>query len=123
MIVGVHRPVLSGYKRSGCSGIFIYLTACLGALALVIALAIAANYVGSDQAFDDVDFFTAIFLLAFLTLLSIVLTATAAIFSAKTGANLLEFMGYASSLAVLLGTSFLGLFVGGLTGYLTVGSP
>ncbi|MFK8184120.1 MAG: hypothetical protein AB8B99_12160 [Phormidesmis sp.] len=116
LIIGIHRPMQPDNKRD-----YVGILAYLGALALVVTLAIAANYVGKGEAFDNARFFTAVFLLAFLTLLSIVLTATAAIFSAQTGAKLLTTMSYRSSLGVLLGTSFLGLFVGGLIGYLSVG--
>lgn len=116
LIVGIHRPLQPGSKRNWLGSL-----AYFGAFLLVVALAIAANYVGGSDTFDNARFFTALLLLAFLTLLSIVFTAAAAIFSAQTGAKLLETMGYKSSLSVLLGTSFLGFFIGGLIGYLTVG--
>jgi len=116
LTVGIHRPMQPGGKRDAV-GLFAY----IGALMLVVALAIAANYVGRGETFDNASFFNALFLIAFLTFLAVVLTAAASILSAQAGAKLLETSGYGSSLSVLLGTAFLGLFVGGLIGYLTVG--
>lgn len=115
LVCGIHRPLQPDNKRD-----FVGITAYLGALLLVVSLAIAANYVGGGEAFDSARFFTALFLLAFLTSLAVVCTAAAAILSAQTGTQLLESMSYTSSLSVLLGTAFLGLFVGGLFGYLAV---
>lgn len=116
MTSGIHRPLRLDEKRD-VIGILAY----VGALLLVVALAIAANYIGRGEAFDNARFFTALFLIAFLTFLSVVLTAAAAIFSAQVSARLLETNSYKSSLSILFGISFLGLFIGGLLGYATVG--
>ena len=92
----------------------------LGGLLLVVALSIALNYVGSDQSFDDTGFFSALLILATLTLLAVGLTASTAIFSSLAGERLLQTKAYKSSLSVLLGTAFCGIVAGGLIGFAAV---
>lgn len=116
LVAGVHRPSLPGDKRDGLG-----LLAYLGALLTVVTLAIASNYVGAGEAFSDARFFSAVFLVAFLTSLAVILTAAATILTAQTSPALLTTMSYLSGLGVLVGTALLGLFIGGLIGYLAVG--
>jgi hypothetical protein len=90
----------------------------VGGLLLVMALAIAANYIGGGEGFNNLSFFVAIFILALLTLLAVVLTGAAAIVNAQAAASLLEMMDYKRSLTYLLSTSFCGALLGGTIGYL-----
>ncbi len=89
-----------------------------GGLLLVVPLAVAANYVGGDQSFDNVHFAIALVSLAVLTLLAVLLTAAAAIVTARTAAQLMRTAGYQRSLSVLLITCFSGILLGGLAGFL-----
>lgn len=117
LILGLNRPATGslGAGKSDWIGRLTY----VGALLLVIALAIAANYIGGGQSFDNIRFFVAILGLALLTLLAIALTAAAAIVSAQTGARLMQTMDYRRSITILMSACFCGIFVGGLTGFLT----
>lgn len=113
LTIGLISPMAPGEppKRTG-------LLTYLGGLLLTIALSIALNYVGSDQSFDNTGFFTAIFMLAALTLLAIGLAGATAIVSALAGDRLLQTNPYKSSLTTLLGAAFCGLLAGGLMGFL-----
>lgn len=91
----------------------------LGALLLVVALAIATNYTGSDQSFDDIRFSVALLGLVVLTLLAVMLTAAAVVISAQTSEKLMQIMDYRQSLTVLIGTCFVGMGLGGIAGFLT----
>ncbi len=123
LILGLNRPMavssVAG-KSVGKSTDRVGLLTYVGALLLVVALAIAANYIGGGQSFDNIRFFVAIFGLAVLTLLSIALTAAAAIISAQTGASLMQTMNYKRSMTILMSACFGGIFIGGLAGFLTV---
>lgn len=111
LVFGFNRPIrVSGRFDPG--GLMAY----LGGLLMVIALAVAANYIGSAQSFETVRFFTAIFGLAALTLMVVVLTAAAAIVGAQAGARLMVKVSYQSSVMMLLSICFLGLCFGGLGG-------
>ncbi|MEL6471798.1 MAG: hypothetical protein AAFQ74_18890 [Cyanobacteria bacterium J06623_4] len=111
MVFGFNRPIrVSGKFDPG--GLMAY----AGGLLMVVALAIAANYIGSEQSFESVRFFTAIFGLAALTLMVVFLTAGAAIVSAQVGAQLTSKNGYQKSMMIVLSLCFLGLCFGGLGG-------
>jgi len=112
MVLGLIRPVnLTGKSDKG--GLFAY----LGALVMVVALAVAANYIGSGEAVESVRFFAAIFILAALTLMVVLLTAAAAIVSAQLGARLMSQGSYARSLTITISTCLFGLCLGGLAGF------
>ena len=115
MVVGLTRPLVPNRlaRRAG-------LLAYLGGLLLVIPLAVAANYAGSEQSFDNIRFLVALVSLAALTLLAVLLTAAAAVVSVQTGAKLLQILDYRRSLSVLLTACFSGIFLGGLAGLLTL---
>jgi hypothetical protein len=113
LVIGLNHPMAPGNSDDRVG-----LLAYVGAFLLVVALAIAANYIGNGQGFNDIRFFVALFGLAVLTLLAMALTAAAAIVSAQTGANLMQTMSYKSSLTVLMSTCFCGAFLGGLGGFL-----
>jgi len=115
LAVGMDRPMVSGSRKNEL-GLLVY----LGALLLVVALAIAANYIGSNQSFDDVRFFVALFGLAMLTLLAVVLTAAAAITSAQASAALMRTTSDARRLTVVLSTCFFGICLGGFIGFITI---
>lgn len=91
----------------------------VGALLLVVALAIATNYTGSNQNFDDIRFSVALLGLVVLTLLAVMLTAAAVIISAQASEKLMRIMDYRQSLTVLIGTCFVGMGLGGIAGFLT----
>lgn len=90
-----------------------------GALLLVVALAIAANYIGSNQDFDNVRFLVALLGLVVLTLLAVMLTAAAVVVSAQIGDKLIRIVDYRQRLTVLMGAGFVGVGVGGLAGFLS----
>jgi hypothetical protein len=113
LAIGLNRPMAPGNSDDRVG-----LLAYVGAFLLVVALAIAANYIGDGQGFNDIRFFVALFGLAVLTLLSVALTAAAAVVSAQTGASLMQTMNYKSSMTVLMSTCFCGAFLGGLGGFL-----
>ncbi len=113
--LGLNRPVVPGKRRDG-----VRLLAYLGALLLVVALAVATNYIGSGESFDNARFFLAIFFLGLLMLLAVVLTAVATIVNAQTGSRLMQTMSYGRSLTMVLGTCLGGLLIGGLAGFLTL---
>lgn len=115
LVVGQTRPLVP-YQPSGRSGLWAY----LGGLLLVIPLAVAANYAGGDQSFDNIRFVVALVSLAMLTLLAVLLTAAVAIISAQTGAQLIRIIDYRRSLSVLPSACFSGIFLGGLAGFLTL---
>ena len=114
LLVGLMQS-LTPTKPSGRSGL-----AYLGGLLLVAPLAVAANYVGSEQSFDNIRFLAVLVSLALLTLLSVLLTAATAVISARAGAQLLRIFDYRRSLSVLLTACFAGALVGGLAGSLTL---
>ena len=123
LILGLNRPTaarsVAGQpvgKSTDRLGLLTY----VGAFLLVVALAIAANYIGGGKGFDNIRFFVAIFGLAMLTLLAVALTAAAAIVSAQTGASLMQTMNYKRSLTILMSVCCCGIFVGGLAGFLTL---
>ena len=127
LALGLNRPMATGSaggklagklagKLTDQAGLLSY----GGALLLVVALAIAANYIGGGQSLDDVHFLMAVLGLAVLTLLSIALTAAATITSAQTGASLMQIMDYKRSMTLLMGACFCGIFIGGLAGFLSV---
>lgn len=116
LVVGLVRPVaIAGNPSKG--GWVGYGLTYVGALVMVIALAVAANYIGSEEAVESVRFFAAIFILAVLTLMVIVLTAAAAIVSAQVGSRLMSQGSYQRSLTITITTSFFGLCLGGLAGF------
>ena len=117
LVVGLMQPLIPT-KSSGRSGL-----AYLGGLLLVVPLAVAANYAGSEQSFDNIRFVAALVSLALLTLLAVLLTAAVAIISARAGARLLRIFDDRRSLSVLLLTCFTGAFLGGLAGFLTLTLP
>lgn len=114
LIWGLNRPMAVAGQADRV-GLLSY----MGALLLVMAMAIATNYIGAGQGFDDVRFFVAIFGLAVLTLLAVAVTAAAAITSAQAGALLMRTMDYNRSLIVLMSTCFFGTFLGALVGFVT----
>ena len=113
--VGLTRP-LALAQPSNKRGFFTY----LGGFLLAISFSIALNYVGSNESFNDTGFFVALLMLGVLMLLAVGLCIAAAIFSTLAGERLLQTMNYKSSLSVLLGTSFAGILVGGITGLLAL---
>lgn len=125
LVVGLNKPLAAGSvagqlgqpagKLTGQDGLLSY----VGAFLLVVALAIAANYIGGGKGFDNIRFFVAVFGLAVLTLLAIALTAAAVIISAQTGASLRQIMSYKRSLTILMSACFWGILVGGLAGFLS----
>ena len=115
--LGLNRPaVVPDRKSEWMLGLFTY----VGALFLVMALAIAANYIGGGQSFDNIRFLVGLVALALLTLLAIVLTAAAAIVNAQTGEQLRQTMDYNRSLTTVIGTCLAGTCIGGLAGFLTL---
>lgn len=121
LVWGLNSPLATGSVAiaSGKSPSQAELQSYVGALLLVVALAIAANYIGGGKSFDNIHFFVAVFGLALLTSLSIALTAAAAIISAQAGASLVQIMDYKLSLTIVMSTCFCGIFVGGLAGFLS----
>ncbi|MGI8934744.1 MAG: hypothetical protein ACR2FS_11785 [Phormidesmis sp.] len=116
--VGLSQPALSQSALSQQSARLRLLTY-PGALLLVVALAIAANYIGSNQDFDNVRFFVALLGLVVLTLLAVMLTAAAVVVSAQIGDKLIRIVDYRQRLTVLMGAGFVGVGVGGLAGFLS----
>lgn len=116
--VGLSQPALGQPALSQQSARLRLLTY-PGALLLVVALAIAANYIGSNQDFDNVRFFVALLGLVVLTLLAVMLTAAAVVVSAQIGDKLMRIVDYRKRLTVLMGTGFVGVGVGGLAGFLS----
>ncbi len=110
LTIGLNRPA---GDASAKVGLFAY----IGALLLVIALAIAANYIGGQDSLDGVGFFQAIFGLAALTILAVALAAGAAITSAQAGASLMRTKDYSGSLTIVISTSLLATCLGGLIGF------
>jgi len=88
----------------------------LGGVIMSIALAVSVNYIGSENSFDEVPFFTAIAGLAILTLIAVFLTAIAAITSAQVGTRLMSMSRYGRSVGLVIVTSFMGLCIGGVVG-------
>lgn len=113
--LGLNRPVVPGMRRD-----WVRLFAYAGALLLVVALAVATNYISNSENFDSVSFFLAIFVLGLLMLLAVVLTAVAAILNGQTGARLMQTMSYGRSLTTVVGTCLAGFLLGGLVGFLTL---
>ncbi|MEL7071559.1 MAG: hypothetical protein AAGN15_23325 [Cyanobacteria bacterium J06581_3] len=111
LTLGVNRPIVIAGKRDW-GGLLAY----PGGLVMVVALAVCANYIASENSFEDVRFFTAIAGLAGLCLLAVLLSAIAAITSASAGTRLMNRSSYGRSVTTVLLISFLGLFVGGLMG-------
>lgn len=109
--LGVNRPemVIGKTDRGG-------LMAYLGGLMMAIALAVSINYIGSENSFEDVRFFTAIAALGGLCLVAVVLTAIAAIAGASVGTRLMIHVTYGRSVTTVILMSFLGLFAGGVAG-------
>ncbi|MGD1864449.1 MAG: hypothetical protein ACFB0D_07835 [Phormidesmis sp.] len=111
LALGFNRPVVTAGK-SDFGGLMAY----LGGLMMAIALAVSINYIGSENSYDDVPFFTAIAVLGALTLLAVFLTAIAAILNAQAGTRLMTKAGYGRSVGMVMTTSFMGLSVGGVIG-------
>lgn len=111
LVLGFNRPVLTNGKpdRGG-------LLAYVGALLMAITLAVSANYIGSENSFDDVPFLIAILGLAALTLLAVFLTAIAAILSAQAGNRIMASASYGRSVSMVMVISFMGLCLGGVVG-------
>lgn len=107
--VGLTRPLATASEKRSFSTY-------AGGFLLAIAFSIALNYVGTSQSFDDTRFFTALLMLAVLTLLAVGLCIAAAVLSALAGERLLQTMSYKSALSVLIGTCFGGICIGGLLG-------
>lgn len=116
MSLGLNRPVAAIGQGRDPVGLFAY----VGALFLVVALAIATNYIGGGQSFDNIRFFVGLLALALLTLLAIVLTAAAAVVNAQAGEQLRRTMDYNRSLTTVIGTCLAGTCMGGLAGFLTL---
>ena len=114
IVLGLHRP-LNESPRSKAP-LMVY----PGALLLVVALAIAANFIGDQETLSEIGFFDAIIWLTALTFGVIALTAAAAVVGALTGNRLMQLTSYAQSRNILLTTSFLGLCIGGLIGSLII---
>ncbi len=115
LAAGLTQPLI-GHQKPAQAGLMAY----SGGLLLVVPLAVAANYVGGDQSFDNIRFAIALVSLAVLTLLAVLLTAAAAIVTARTGTQLMRTANYQRSLSVLLITCFSGILLGGLAGFLTL---
>ncbi len=90
----------------------------LGGALLAIALAVSANYINSENSFEDVRFFAALIGLAALTLLAVFLTVAAAIASAAAGARFLVTLPYSRSMISVIMISLLGLAAGSIGGLL-----
>ncbi|MGC1306662.1 MAG: hypothetical protein WA885_05490 [Phormidesmis sp.] len=115
MILGLNPPGMPG-KSSRLVGWLAY----AGCFLLVIALAIATNYIGGGQTFDDLRFMVALVSLAALTLLAIVLAAAATIASAQASRGLMAVMTHRRSLTVVISTCLVGICLGGLAGLTTL---
>jgi len=113
LVLGLNRPVATPGKPDQ-GGLMAY----LGGLLLAIALAVSANYIGSDSSFEDARFFAALIGLAALTLLAVLLTVAAATASATVGARFLSTLPYSRSVVSVIMISFLGLVAGGIAGLL-----
>ncbi|MGB3573048.1 MAG: hypothetical protein WA783_03310 [Phormidesmis sp.] len=113
LVLGLNRPVAMPGKpdRGG-------LMAYSGGLLLAIALAVSANYIGSDSSFEDARFFAALIGLAALSLLAVLLTVAAATASATAGARFLSTLPYSRSIVSVIMISFLGLVAGAIAGLL-----
>lgn len=111
LVFGLNRPVITGGKRDW-GGLMAY----VGGLVMAVALAVSANYIGSENSFDEVPFLMAILGLAVLTLLAVFLTAIAAILSAQSGTQLMASASYGRSVSMVVVTSFMGLCLGGVVG-------
>ena len=88
----------------------------LGGLLLVIALSVAANYIGSNQNLDEFGVSSALIGLGLLTLLAVILTAASALAIAQVGSPLMIGAQYWRSVTIVIVTSLVGLCVGGITG-------
>lgn len=115
LILGFHRPANALGRKFDPAGWLSY----LGGLLLVIAVAIGANYIGG-KSLEGMSFWVAVLGLAGFTLLSVVLTAAAAIVGAAVSTRLMQFMSYGQSLSVVMSTCIFGLCFGGLTGFSTL---
>jgi hypothetical protein len=92
----------------------------LGAGCLVVALAIATNYAGTDNV-DEITLGGAAFTVFALTLLALLLTFGCALMAAKVGDSLLRNFDRTRSGLIVASGCFFGLFVGGVLG-LAIGS-
>ncbi|MGD1897904.1 MAG: hypothetical protein ACFB16_13230 [Phormidesmis sp.] len=113
LVLGMGRPVAVSIKKDW-GGLMAY----LGGLIMAIALAVAANYIGSERSFEGIRFFAAIAGLAGLTLMAVVLTAAAAITGAMTGERLMSQAPYSRSVIMVMTISLLGVCFGGVSGLL-----
>jgi hypothetical protein len=93
----------------------------LGAGCLVVALAIATNYAGTDN-IDEITLGETAFAVFALTLLALLLTFFCALLSAKVGDSLLGRFDRTRSGLMVAGGGFLGLFVGGIVGIALAGA-
>lgn len=115
MTFGLNQPLYSSIpgKAKGI-GLLPYIGGCL----LAVSLAIATNYIGRGDSFNDIRFFVALLGLAVLILLAVAITGAVAILSAQAGARLSETMTLQSNMTALMSICFGGLLLGGLLGLL-----
>jgi hypothetical protein len=114
LVLGLNRP--SAPQVSDRFELLAY----VGAVLLVVALAIATSFTGSDQSANDTPLLVALLSFLLLTLLSVALTAAVALISALSGERLMQLMDYRPSISVLLGTCAVGLAMGALAGLATI---
>jgi hypothetical protein len=112
LVVGLNRPNTPQVSER------FELLAYVGAFLLVVALAVAANFTGSDQ--SDTPLLVALLSFLLLTLLCVALTAAVAVMSALSGEKLMQMMDYRPSISLLMGTCLVGLAMGALAGLATV---
>jgi hypothetical protein len=91
------------------------LVGCLGSGGLVVALAIAVGYAGTDD-IDAMQIGATAVEVFLVNLGVLLLTATCTIIGARTGDQLLNLFNRTRSILLLASVCFLGLFLGGLVG-------
>lgn len=93
--------------------------ACWGAGGLVVALAVAGNYAGTDQ-LGQVSLESLALTIGLVNLGVILLTAIATVVGTRAGDRLVDVFSRWRSAWVLAGICFLGLFIGGIVGVLLI---
>jgi hypothetical protein len=111
-------PTFSPVKKKHHTGL-----SYLGGLLLAVALSVSANYIGSDQNFDNIGFGAAVLGLGLLILLAVLLAGVTTFVMAQAAARLITSSQYWRSVTIVVVTCLAGLCIGGLTGLSLVALP